>query len=82
MKTKASRARAINGMSIISHYIVLIFLVVLFVYPILWLVGASFKVNSEIFSSLGFLPKTFTLEGYMYGWRGVGSNSFGIFFRN
>jgi oligogalacturonide transport system permease protein len=35
----------------------------------LWMVGASFKANNnEIFSSIGFIPKKFSIQAYIDGW--------------
>ena len=34
------------------------------IYPLLWMIGATFKSNAEIFSGIGFIPKNPTLEGY------------------
>ncbi|MFB9277160.1 carbohydrate ABC transporter permease [Cohnella cellulosilytica] len=54
----------------------------LFVYPLVWLVSASFKPNAEVFSSLSLVPSSFVWDSYVNGWRGIGPNSFGTFFRN
>jgi len=51
-------------------------------YPILWLLGASFKPGNMIFSDPGILPESFTLENYIQGWKGIGIVGFGTFFRN
>jgi multiple sugar transport system permease protein len=52
------------------------------IYPLLWLVSASFKPNTEIFKSGSFIPATFTLENYRYGWQGLSGVTFGHFFLN
>ena len=54
----------------------------LMLYPLIWLVGASFKTNSEIFSGAGFLPENPTLEGYVKGWQTSTPYTFGRFFWN
>jgi len=51
-------------------------------YPILWLIGASFKPSNTIFSDPGLFPKAFTLENYVKGWQGIGIVGFGTFFKN
>mgnify|MGYP000869293788 CR=1 FL=1 len=51
-------------------------------YPLLWMLGASFKPRSEIFQNAGLWPNAFTLENYVEGWKGVGGISFGRFFYN
>ena len=46
------------------RYFVLIAVGFVMVYPLIWMVGATFKTNNEIFSSIGFIPKNPTLDGY------------------
>ena len=43
--------------SLIISYVILIVLAYVMIYPLLWMVGASFKSNAEIFSTVGLLPK-------------------------
>ena len=53
----------------IARYIILIAVGLVMIYPMIWMVGASFKAtNAEIFGSIGFIPKEFTLDGYKNGW--------------
>ncbi len=40
----------------LMRYLILGCIAFLMLYPLIWLVGASFKTNSEIFSSAGFWP--------------------------
>lgn len=51
-------------------------------YPILWLIGASFKPSNTIFTDPGLLPESFTLDNYIKGWQGIGIVGFDTFFRN
>lgn len=46
------------------RYTLLIIVGVIMVYPLIWMVGATFKVNTEIFAGIGFIPKNPTLDGY------------------
>ncbi|KQU95047.1 carbohydrate ABC transporter permease [Devosia sp. Root105] len=50
-------------------------------YPLLWMLAASFKPQEEIFSSTSLVPQQFTLDGYVSGWSGL-SVDFGRFFLN
>lgn len=54
----------------------------IFLYPLLWLVSASFKPNSEIFASLSLWPSVRVTEAYVEGWRGLGKYGFDAFFKN
>jgi multiple sugar transport system permease protein len=51
-------------------------------YPIVWLIAASFKESNTIFSDPGLIPKTVTLQNYIQGWKGIGIVGFGTFFKN
>jgi len=51
-------------------------------YPILWLIGASFKPSNMIFSDPGIFPETFTMGNYALGWKGIGIVGFDTFFLN
>lgn len=60
-------------------HVVLILVGLLLVWPLAWLVFASFKPNLEIFSSSALLPKEWSLEGYIEGWKGSGQYTFMTF---
>lgn len=45
-------------------YFVLIVVGIIMVYPLLWMISATFKSNNEIFSGIGLIPHNPTLEGY------------------
>ncbi len=51
--------------SLILRYFVLIAVGLFMVYPLVWMVGATFKGNSEIFSSMNPIPMKPTVEGYI-----------------
>jgi multiple sugar transport system permease protein len=51
-------------------------------YPILWLIGASFKPSNMIFTDAGIWPKVFTAKNYSEGWKGIGIVGFDTFFKN
>ena len=52
------------------------------IYPLLWMVSASFKPELEIFQGLNFLPEQWTFANYINGWRGVSGFTFGRFLFN
>ena len=47
------------------QYFVPILVGVIMIYPLVWMVGATFKSNAEIFAGIGFLTATPTLQGYI-----------------
>lgn len=59
-----------NKINTYMRYFVLIAVGIVMIYPLIWMVGASFKSNSEIFSSVGFIPKAPTVDGYVRGFNG------------
>lgn len=52
--------------SLIIRYTVLIIVGALMIYPLVWMVGATFKNNSEIFSTMNPIPKNPTIDGYIH----------------
>ena len=47
------------------QYFVLILVGVIMIYPLVWMVGATFKSNAEIFAGIGVLTANPTLQGYI-----------------
>lgn len=52
------------------RYLLLIALGIIMTYPLLWMFGASFKTNAELFSSASIIPHQPTLDGYRNGYKG------------
>ncbi len=77
---KAQRRRHL--VSMVVRYGVLTLVGLLMLYPLIWLVGASFKPNSEIFAGAGFIPDEATTSGYVNGWKTSTPYTFGHFFWN
>ena len=61
---KRVNLRVQHVMSTTIRYIILIVVGVFMVYPLLWMVSATFKNNNEIFSTLSLIPGKPTLDGY------------------
>lgn len=59
------------GTEIIKH-VLLILLLLAMLYPLLWMIAASFRPNTEIFKSLGLFSRNFTVANYVQGWTGGG----------
>lgn len=66
----------------VVRYVVLFLVALVMLYPLIWLVGASFKSNSEIFSEVGFWPSQFDLKGYEKGWKTSTEYTFATYFLN
>jgi oligogalacturonide transport system permease protein len=76
-KNKMKKAAKTTGL-----YIILIFVAVFMMYPIIWLVGASFKSNADIFTSIWFMPKAFDFAPYIQGWKTGTEYTMGHYFIN
>lgn len=57
--------KARNNIATFLKYVVLIMVGFVMVYPLLWMVSATFKSNNEIFSGISLWIKAPTLEGYI-----------------
>lgn len=57
--------RARNNIATFLKYVVLIAVGFVMIYPLLWMIGATFKTNNEIFSGIGIFPKNPTIQGYI-----------------
>lgn len=68
--------------SLAVRYAILTLVGFVMLYPLIWLIGASFKTNAEIFQSPGFLPADPTVQGYVDGWRTSTPYTFARFFWN
>ena len=55
---------------------------IVMVYPLLWMISASFKTNREIFSSLSLMPTEILWDGYSKGWQSSGQYTFATDFAN
>lgn len=64
------------------RYALLIGVGLVMLYPLVWLIGASFKTNEEIFANPGFWPRNPTLDGYIQGWMTSTPYTFAKFFWN
>lgn len=74
-----------KGNSQVFETLTHIFIIVLglaMLYPVLWMILSSFKPNNLIFSDTSLIPKVFTLENYVKGWKGYAGVTFGRFFTN
>jgi multiple sugar transport system permease protein len=63
-----------------AHTVLLVTLIVM-IYPLVWLVGASFKPENQIFTTVSPLPLEPTLANYFSGWTATGT-SFSVYLAN
>jgi multiple sugar transport system permease protein len=63
-----------------AHTVLLVTLVAM-IYPLVWLIGSSFKPENQIFTTVDPLPLHFTLGNYLSGWTATGT-SFSVYLAN
>jgi len=66
--------------SVLAH-VVLLGASFIMLYPLLWMLSASFRPENEIFTSTSLWPSEWSLDAYFRGWNGL-RISFGTFFTN
>jgi multiple sugar transport system permease protein len=74
------RSRNPLVLALARHALMLAILLVI-LYPLLWMVGASFRPSNETFGTLSVWPSHFTTENYTEGWT-FGNFNFSRFFLN
>jgi len=80
--TRKERARLFKKIRTFFVYALLIFLCMMMVYPILWLVSASLKPNSDIFITDSLIPNPIVFTSYINGWKTAGPYTYGRYFIN
>lgn len=63
----------------VMMYGVMLFVIIISLFPVLWVINASFKTNGEILSNPFSLPSSFSFETYRYLFENY---SFGKYFSN
>jgi oligogalacturonide transport system permease protein len=71
-----------NPAAACPRYVVLAAVSILMLYPLVWLVGATFKSNAEIFTQIGFWPSRFDFGAYARGWKTSTEYTFATYFLN
>lgn len=67
----------------IVQLVLCIIIAIILLYPLLWMIGASFKTNEEIFVNHSILPSgEWVLDSFARGWKGVGRTTFTTFIKN
>ncbi len=75
------RPKSRIAITVVRHAVLIVILFAM-LYPLLWMVAASFRPNNEIFHSLGLFSAKYTFDNYVSGWSGNGSLNFSQYFIN
>jgi len=77
--TETSQTRK-RLLTVLAH-VLLIIASVLMLYPLLWMLSASFRPQDEIFNSTSLIPSSWSIDAYFRGWGNL-QVSFSRFFIN
>ncbi|MBM7573392.1 carbohydrate ABC transporter permease [Aquibacillus albus] len=78
MITRKKRVRN----KVIQH-VSLIALTAVMLYPLIWMLGSSFKESSQVFvDAHRIFPETWNFSNYSDGWKGFAGITFGTFYKN
>lgn len=66
----------------VVRYLLLILILVVTIFPLVWLFLATFKSSTEIFGSSSILPERFSFDAYVNGWKGSGQFTYSTFLLN
>jgi multiple sugar transport system permease protein len=67
---------------VLLRHLTILLLSMVMIYPVIWLVSASFKDTVEIVNHTSLLPQRFVLYNYPNGFKGFGNVGFLTFFSN
>ena len=79
MNTGRKRVRIIKS---IVYYLFIVAFSVIMIFPLLWMLSASFKPSNEVFNTLSLIPSKIMIENYINGWISIRPNTFTVFYRN
>lgn len=82
MSAASSDAMEQSGRTRWLRYLVLALVAFVMLYPLLWLIGASFKSNQQIFTEVGFWPQNIDFKAYAKGWKTSTEYTFATYFLN
>ncbi|WFE26359.1 carbohydrate ABC transporter permease [Solwaraspora sp. WMMD791] len=77
-----TRRRAGTGVRAVARVAMLVTILVVVLYPLIWVVGSSLKSPTEVASNLSVIPQDPTWANYPDGWNYLRNISFGRFFWN
>ena len=70
-----------SRMTSVLIHVALLAASILMLYPLFWLLAASFRPENEIFTSASIIPSSWSIDSYIRGWNGL-RTSFGTFYIN
>lgn len=77
-----ARRRPHRAVDVGIRHVLLVAMLVVMLYPMIWMLGASFEPSAQIFVNAGLLPRTWTFANYQHGWFPLKDLSFTQLFAN
>ena len=69
-------------LNLVLTYLVIILIGCVLLFPIAWMISAAFKTNDEIFGSIALMPKSFSFQNFIDGWKSAGIYTYATYFIN
>ena len=63
-------------------YVFIVLVCLMMIFPVIWLLTAAFKDNTEIFSSMSLIPKSWDFGAFKKGWQSVNGLTYSNYFLN
>ena len=82
LDAERSKRKQKSRMQRFGLHTLLILILIVMLYPVIWMISASFRPEAEIFGGLGLIPKNITIENYVNGWNLFGETTFTGFYIN
>lgn len=79
---RSATQRSRHVVNIGVRHVVLVALLLVMLYPLIWMLGASFEPSAQIFVNAGLLPQAWTFANYRNGWFPIQGLSFTRLFAN
>ena len=82
MSAPAAQNQALPEATPWLRYLALSVVALVMLYPLIWLLGASFKTNAQIFTEASFIPDRIDFTAYAKGWKTSTEYTFATYFLN
>ncbi len=76
------KRRRVQSTRSVVRFIIIVAILLIVLYPLLWMLGTSVKAPTEVNSNKGLLPQEFWPQNYSDGWTALPDITFGRFFLN
>ncbi|MIP45630.1 carbohydrate ABC transporter permease, partial [Salmonella enterica] len=67
---------------VVAKHVLISGIAFVMLYPVLWMLGSSFKPGHMIFTETWFWPQEWNWQNYINGWTGIQGNPFSRFLTN